>query len=186
MFRRHSPANFTASRVLHIVRDPVQAIFSYFQLETSGQHNRTVPITQNASAIEAEWSHYAASHPRKWQAHCQFWLDWATTRTQKDYLRVTYEELVATPAETLSRILRWVELPVDAYEARVSCAVESSFGPRIEGGYRPSNRSSAASYDAFSAEQLCKLYKDAFKCTTLAGYEPKIRSLLDEQCLSRA
>ncbi len=93
---------------IHLVRNPFDAIESYFHWRRDiGGDRRT------------EWREHVAQCVEGWERHTAYWL-----ATPLPCRRIRYEDLHASPDEVLRGLLAWLERPVDA--AAIATAVAAA------------------------------------------------------------
>jgi hypothetical protein len=92
------------TRAVHVVRNPLDAIESYFHWK------------RDVDGRPVEWDAHLRKSVAEWRAHTEHWLAAACPT-----LLVRYEDLHADGAATLRRILAW--LGVEASEGTVTAAL---------------------------------------------------------------
>jgi len=132
MFERYSKPNFVPSRVVYLVRNPLDAIWSHFSLEVAGAHNQDIAMT--GSDNSDKWARFVVKHTKLWREHIAHWQGLAAT---KPTLFVRYEDLVADGATILSRVLDFSLVDYNSViHERIDCAVQTSIGAGDKQGAR--------------------------------------------------
>jgi hypothetical protein len=102
IIKTHAPYRAIPARVIYLVRDGRRALESFFRYARqypSGFYDDHSRI-QDFYFRDDLW-------PCPWHVHVTGWLDGLSTWDQTRYLIVRYEDLVASPGETLRSVLRF-------------------------------------------------------------------------------
>jgi len=91
---------FPAARAVLVVRNPVDAIESYFHMGMTQTHSQRLSPASFAR-LDAVWPDFVAHEARVWATFHEFWLDAAQ---HVPTLFVRYEDMLADPAHALGRI----------------------------------------------------------------------------------
>jgi hypothetical protein len=157
--RRGTP-QFRCSRAVLLVRNPFDAIDSFFNLMMTGTH------TQNISQEIREkttkyFEEFALKEIRVWTRFHKYWLS-----QQIPVLLVRYEDLIREPAQVMSRVVQFV-LEINN--------MGSFFGDRIDrcikeqqeierlGSYKPRSGGIGKSLSKYSPELIEKMKAEGFE-----------------------
>jgi len=109
MFSRYAKAEFQPERAVYIVRNPFNAIRSYFHLEVGGTHNQSITDTEYGSrptsvitsvsmltciahALQVcnrlqeradKWAYYVDRQPAVWVNHVDHWIRWSSLKPDR-------------------------------------------------------------------------------------------------------
>jgi len=157
--RRGTP-QFRCCRAVLLVRNPFDAIESFFNLMMTGTH------TQNISQEIREkttkyWEEFAVKEIRVWTNFHKYWLE-----QEIPILLVRYEDLIREPAKVMSRVVQFV-LEIND--------MGSFFGERIDrcikeqqeierlGSYKPRSGGIGKSLAKYSPELIEKMKAEGFE-----------------------
>ena len=102
---RRGLRQFSASRVVLIVRNPYDAIDSYWNLCTTNTHDRVVHDTIYQK-YSSKWRGLVQSEMHTWKQFHEYWH--SLQKSSLPILTVRYEDLVLEPQSTLERIIPFV------------------------------------------------------------------------------
>ena len=99
--RMGSP-QFRASRVVLLVRNPFDAIDSFYNLMMTGTHTASVTpeIREKTAKI---WDEYVMKEIRVWIGFHKFWLN-----QDVPIMLIRYEDLIRKPDKVMLRVLQFV------------------------------------------------------------------------------
>ena len=116
--RRGAP-QFLARRVVLLVRNPFDAILSYWNLMVTNTHTTTAEFTDEQKELaKNQFAAVARKEIQVWKDFHEYWLS-----QDIDLLLVRYEDLIREPAKVVRRIM--------AFTLSVK-NMASFFGPRID------------------------------------------------------
>lgn len=99
--RQGSPA-FRASRVVLLVRNPFDAIESFFNLMMTGTHTTTItPEVREKS--KKYWEEYVLKEVRVWKTFHKFWFNQDVPK-----LLIRYEDIIRDPELVMKRVIPFV------------------------------------------------------------------------------
>ena len=151
--RMGSP-QFRASRVVLLVRNPFDAIDSFYNLMMTGTHTATVTpeIREKTAKI---WDEYVMKEIRVWIGFHKFWLN-----QDVPIMLIRYEDLIRKPDKVMLRVLQFV-LEVKRmgsfFTERIDrCILDQQ---KIEGmgSYKPRSGGIGKSMSKYSPELFNKL-----------------------------
>ena len=99
---RQGSQQFYASRVVLLVRNPFDAIESYFNLMMTGKHTDSVSPEVRAKTVKI-FEEYVVKEIRVWKAFHNFWLE-----QDIPLLLIRYEDIVRYPDKVMARVLKFV------------------------------------------------------------------------------
>ena len=99
--RQGSPA-FRASRVVLLVRNPFDAIESFFNLMITGEHTKSISAEARQKAGKY-FEEYALKEIRVWKLFHQFWM-----KMDVPILLIRYEDIVRFPDKVMERVVPFV------------------------------------------------------------------------------
>ena len=99
---RQGNPQFRASRVVLLVRNPFDAIESYFNLMMTGKHTDTITPEIRAKTVKY-WEEYVLKEIKVWKMFHAWWLD-----QDVPLLLIRYEDLVRWPDKVMGRVLAFV------------------------------------------------------------------------------
>jgi len=99
---RQGNPQFKASRVVLLVRNPFDAIESYFNLMMTGKHTDTITPEIRAKTVKY-WEEYVLKEIKVWKLFHAWWLD-----QDVPLLLIRYEDLVRWPDKVMGRVLSFV------------------------------------------------------------------------------
>ena len=159
------------ARVVWLVRNPLDALHSYFHLLTTQSHTTSLTVRQQ-QAVATEFHRMARREIVVWQRFHQYWLAQAAT---VPVLLVRYEDLIRHPDKVMQRVVKFV-LEVDdmrffTQRIRQYCGTDDdNDNHRIEsiGAYRPRAGGIGKSWNA---------YPDALRRELLQKVAPLLHQL---------
>jgi hypothetical protein len=99
---RQGNPQFRASKVVLLVRNPFDAIESYFNLMMTGKHTDSITPEIRAKAAKY-WEEYVLKEIRVWKLFHKWWLE-----QDVPLLLIRYEDLVRWPDKVMGRVLKFV------------------------------------------------------------------------------
>jgi hypothetical protein len=99
---RQGSQQFYASRVVLLVRNPFDAIESYFNLMMTGRHTDSVSAEVRAKTVKI-FEEYVMKEIRVWKTFHKFWLE-----QDIPLLLIRYEDIVRYPDKVMARVLKFV------------------------------------------------------------------------------
>lgn len=85
---RSGYVKFPAQRVILLVRNPIDAVFSYFQMAMTNTHDKTLQ-SEIFDALRPFWDRFAANELKVWNAFHEYWLE-----QQVPILVLRFEDIV--------------------------------------------------------------------------------------------
>jgi hypothetical protein len=140
---------YPASRVVLLVRNPYDALESYFNLMTTGTHTSTLS-EEMRNKLTSTWQSMVQKEICVWQAFNEFWLS-----QNIPLLLVRYEDLIRYPYQVMCRVIQFVlEINnMDFFASRIAqCVAEE----QIEqlGSYQPRSGGIGKSLSRYTPEML--------------------------------
>jgi len=99
---RQGNPQFRASRVVLLVRNPFDAIESYFNLMMTGKHTDTITPEIRERTVKY-WEEYVLKEIKVWKLFHTWWLN-----QDVPLLLIRYEDLVRWPDKVMGRVLQFV------------------------------------------------------------------------------
>lgn len=93
---------YPASRVVLLVRNPYDALESYFNLMTTGTHTASIK-DEMREKLSGVWKDMVKKEICVWQAFHEFWLS-----QEIPLLLVRYEDLIRYPYQVMCRVIQFV------------------------------------------------------------------------------
>eukprot|EP00160_Parvularia_atlantis_P020900 Unigene8847_Nuclearia_a/m.27069 Unigene8847_Nuclearia_a/g.27069 ORF Unigene8847_Nuclearia_a/g.27069 Unigene8847_Nuclearia_a/m.27069 type:complete len:207 (-) Unigene8847_Nuclearia_a:102-722(-) len=178
MFARHSQPDFVFQRVVYLVRNPIDAIWSHFNLALAGDHDRSINATGAEEDVASRWRRFASKQPKLWREHVQHWR---SVSERVPMITVRYEDLTSDGEGELQRMSQFLFPHVQGDATllrRLRCAVQTSInaGEHQVGGYRPRSASTGAAGDLrsqlLSYEAERHILRQTFVELCALGYGP--------------
>jgi hypothetical protein len=117
---RHGWMKFPARRGILLVRNPINAIDSYFNMQLSANHEMSLDESQYERFSEI-WNEHVLTEAKVWAEFHKYWLD------QKiPLLVVRYEDLLTDRDRELGRMYRFLYRPTEASGGSSSSSSSSS------------------------------------------------------------
>jgi len=154
---RQGGAPFRASRVVLLVRNPFDAMESYFNLMMTGKHTASVSeeVRQKTAKFFEE---YVLREIRVWKMFHQFWMN-----QDIPILLIRYEDLVRKPDKVMARVLQFV-LEVKRmgsfFTERIDRCIKEQEDIERMGSYKPRSGGIGKSISKYPPALLTKLYAD--------------------------
>jgi hypothetical protein len=157
--RRGTP-QFRCCRAVLLVRNPFDAIESFFNLMMTGTHTQNIS-QQIREKTTKYWEEFAVKEIRVWTNFHKYWLE-----QEIPILLVRYEDLIREPAKVMSRVVQFV-LEIND--------MGSFFGERIDrcikeqqeierlGSYKPRSGGIGKSLAKYSPELIVKMKAEGFE-----------------------
>jgi hypothetical protein len=146
--RRGTPP-FKASRVVLLVRNPYDAIESFFNLMMTGSHTTSLSEEKRQEHNKL-WQEHVLKEIQVWRDFHEYWI-----AQQIPMLLVRYEDLIRFPDKVMSRVLQFV-LEVNNmsfFESRLDKCIRKEQIERL-GSYKPRSGGIGKSLSKFSPELL--------------------------------
>jgi len=118
VIKTHEPDSCHYAKAIHLVRDPFDAITSFYNYRRDVEGYLTLT-----------WSAHLPWATRKWRRHTEHWLN-----ARCPTLLMRYEQLKERPAEQLRRALDWLGIDVD--DATIQHAVDRCQLQQLRRRYR--------------------------------------------------
>ncbi len=99
---RQGTPPFAASRVVLLVRNPFDAIESFFNLMMTGTHTTTI-TPEVREKTKKVWEEYVMKEIRVWIDFHDWWMS-----RDIPLLVIRYEDIVRDPAKVMSRVIPFV------------------------------------------------------------------------------
>ena len=165
--RQGSPA-FRASRVVLLVRNPFDALESFFNLMMTGTHTNSLSdeVREKTKKIFEE---YVMKEIRVWKVFHEFWLN-----QDIPILLIRYEDIVRDPTKVMKRVIQFT-LEIKRMDTFFSERIERCCDEQAEiermGSYKPRSGGIGKSVISgkYSPELLAKLKNDQ-ELKTIMGH----------------
>ena len=205
--KRQGTPPFAASRVVLLVRNPFDAIESFFNLMMTGTHTTTI-TPEVREKTKKVWEEYVMKEIRVWIDFHDWWMS-----RDIPLLVIRYEDIVRDPARVMSRVIPFV-LEVKRLVLRLypsfhfkfhvftnshifnftSLRMNTFFSERIQrcieeqaeiermGSYKPRSGGIGKSLAKYSPELVAKIkgMKDLRKTMTNLGYKELLEKPVEE------
>lgn len=178
-------SKFGVKKVILLVRNPFDALESYFHMGMTDTHNKN--LTNEAFlSLHLIWQEFIKNEAQIWNKFHEYWLEKAK-EISVSMLVIRYEDLVLHKAATMDRILHFLhgnepQSPLLEHirnshlQQMASLASEEVHGP----GYNPNkNGYIGKSLQLFSSEQKNILLSSAQKTMSDLGYTVNTDNKLD-------
>jgi hypothetical protein len=107
---------FASQRVILLVRNPWDAIESYFHMGLTGTHDKSLhPDEMNK--LNQVWSDFVPNEAKVWHDFHEWWCRWSV-HTKLPIHIVRYEDLVSHTQETMKKIIAFLQAANDSREMR--------------------------------------------------------------------
>jgi len=169
--RRGNPP-FKASKVVLLVRNPFDAIDSFWNLMMTNTHTNTVEFTdeQKVKAQKA-WEEMALKELHVWKEFHIFWLE-----QDIPMLLIRYEDLIRHPDEVTSRIVRFV-LDIknmgSFFTERIDRCIREEQLEKL-GSYKPRSGGIGKSLSKYTPEMLQRMSLDIMEVLARMGYPTEL------------
>jgi len=154
---RQGGAPFRASRVVLLVRNPFDAIESFFNLMMTGTHTASVAPEVRARAVKI-FESVVLKEIRVWKQFHQFWLN-----QDVPILLIRYEDLIRAPDKVMGRVIKFV-LEVKRMDTFFTSRVERSIMAKEKvdsmGSYKPRSGGIGKSMSKYPPELVETLKAD--------------------------
>lgn len=154
---RQGTPPFNAARVVLLVRNPFDAIESYFNLMMTGTHTNTV-TPEVREKMAAYWEDYVLKEIRVWTAFHAFWMN-----QDVPILLIRYEDLIRKTDGVMARVLQFVlevkQMGTFFTERIHRCISDQEEIERL-GSYKPRSGGIGKSLSKYSSKLLEKLKAD--------------------------
>mmetsp|Transcript_16554 Transcript_16554/g.35787 ORF Transcript_16554/g.35787 Transcript_16554/m.35787 type:complete len:750 (+) Transcript_16554:154-2403(+) len=154
---RQGGAPFRASRVVLLVRNPFDAIDSFFNLMMTGTHTATVSPEVRAKTAKI-FESVVLKEIRVWKMFHEFWLN-----QDVPIMLIRYEDLIRKPDKVMSRVVQFV-LEVKRmgtfFTDRIDRCIKEQAEIEAMGSYKPRSGGIGKSMSKYSPELLKTLKAD--------------------------
>ncbi|CAM9664141.1 unnamed protein product [Chrysoparadoxa australica] len=171
---------YEASRVVLLVRNPFDAIDSYFNMAMTNTHEKSLH-PQNYERFSEVWEGMLANETRVWQRFHSYWLDKAQGEGSLPMLLVRYEDILADKKVVMEQVLAFLQgIPVGEIASSVSwprlCQLGASAAPSASASapsvapYKPRVGKFGTGLLRCSSKQLDHCVQIAGEVLTTFGY----------------
>ena len=161
---RYGGTMFGAERSILLVRNPLDAIVSVFNLFTTKSHTLSVK-DDTFIRFSNVWKAYVETELRVWKEFHNFWL-----QSKLPVHIIRYEDLVSNPESALTELMKFVlnvkTLENTRAQAHIKLATNQS-APEV---YKPRKGKAYANREKFGKQQLAELYEEAKELIDMFGY----------------
>ena len=161
---RYGGTMFGAERSILLVRNPLDAIVSVFNLFTTKSHTLSVK-DDTFIRFSNVWKAYVETELRVWKEFHNFWLQF-----KLPVHIIRYEDLVSNPESALTELMKFVlnvkTLENTRAQAHIKLATDQS-APEV---YKPRKGKAYANREKFGKQQLAELYEEAKELIDMFGY----------------
>jgi len=156
---------FPASRAVLLVRNPYDALESYFNLMMTNTHTTSLTEEQRKKT-EKLFHAMALKEIQVWRLFHQFWL-----QSKIPILLVRYEDLIRHPGKVLSRVVQFVlEVKnMTFFHARIKQCVDENNTENV-GAYKPRSGGIGKSRHRYPAHLLDKMNHCVYELMHQLGY----------------
>jgi hypothetical protein len=157
---------FNAGRAILLVRNPYDAIDSYFNMTLTNTHNKSMAEDQY-TRFSAAWDELLRSEIQIWQQFHRYWL-----KQQVPLLVVRFEDLVQDPRKEMARIC--------CFMARKESLEKTDWGDSVmgleeqstanSGPYKPRSGKIGGSFRHYTVEQRAFMQSSAEEMMRQFGY----------------
>lgn len=159
----------TVQKAILVVRNPWDAIDSYFNMTLTNSHNKSLHESQYARFAD-RWDGMLRNEIDVWMKFHRYW----TAKVDIPIIIVRYEDLMVHRAETLRRVFLFLtdskSIEGTHWEQRIKAVMETS-GDN-SGPYVPRSGKIGASFKHYSDEQFQHILKVANLPLRGFGYDP--------------
>ena len=154
---RQGTPPFRASRVVLLVRNPFDAIDSFYNLMMTGTHTTTVTdeVREKTAKI---WEEYVLKELRVWKGFHNFWIN-----QDVPLLLIRYEDLIRQPDKVMARVIQFVleiQRMGSFFTERIDRCIREQAEIERMGSYKPRSGGIGKSMSKYSPELLKKLKED--------------------------
>lgn len=157
--RRGTPP-FQASRVVLLVRNPFDAIDSFFNLMMTGTHTTSISpeIREKTAKV---WDEFVLKEFRVWKKFHMYWLN-----QDIPLLLIRYEDLIRQPDKVMERVIQFV-LEIQRmgtfFGERIDRCIREQEEIERLGSYKPRSGGIGKSLSKYSSELLKEMQDKEFK-----------------------
>ncbi|RLN31597.1 hypothetical protein BBJ28_00024454 [Nothophytophthora sp. Chile5] len=173
---------FPVKKAILVVRNPWDAIDSYFNMTLTNTHNKSLHESQYERFAE-RWDGLLRNEIDVWMKFHRYW----TAKVDVPIIVVRYEDLLVHRAETLRRVFLFLtglsSLEGTEWERRIEEVMAS--GGENAGPYVPRSGKIAASFRHYSDEQFQYILKTANLPLRGFGYDPQTQDFPNKIPLPR-
>lgn len=175
---RHGWKPFKAHKAILVVRNPWDAIDSYFNMTLTNSHRTSIADNQYERFAD-RWDTFLRNEIHVWVKFYRYW----TRKQPIPIMVVRYEDLLVHRRETLRRILLFLTdsktLEGTAYQQQLD-QLQDTQGP-----YKPRSGKIAASFKHYSPQQFAYIVETARMQLKGFGYDPESQGFPDAIPLPR-
>ncbi|KAF4317267.1 hypothetical protein BBO99_00008171 [Phytophthora kernoviae] len=173
---------FPAKKAILVVRNPWDAIDSYFNMTLTNTHNKSLQESQYERFAD-RWDGLLRNEIDVWMKFHRYW----TTKVDIPIIVVRYEDLMMHRAETLRRVFLFLTdlttLEGTEWEQRIHDAMTT--GGDKAGPYKPRSGKIGASFRHYSEEQFQYILKTANLPLRGFGYDPETQDFPNQISLPK-
>ena len=137
---------FGAERSILLVRNPLDAIVSLFNLSTTYSH--TLSVTEDTyTRFSNIWKNYVEAELKVWRDFHKFWLD-----SKIPVHIVRYEDLVSDPSPILNELMKFVLNVKTLKGTRVESYIKLATNQPAPQKYNPRNGKAYSNRDKFGKQ----------------------------------
>ncbi|TDH73416.1 hypothetical protein CCR75_009237 [Bremia lactucae] len=173
---------FSAKKAILVVRNPWDAIDSYFNMTLTNTHNKSLHESQYQRFAD-RWDNMLRNEIDVWMKFYRYW----TTKVEIPIIVVRYEDLMVHRAETLRRVFLFLTdsktLEGTEWEKRIQNVMAT--GGQKTGPYKPRSGKIGGSFGHYSREQFRNILKTANLPLRGFGYDPETQNFPNEILLPK-
>ncbi|KAJ0397562.1 hypothetical protein P43SY_003437 [Pythium insidiosum] len=173
---------FKIQKAILVVRNPWDAIDSYFNMTLTNSHNKSIHESQYERFAD-RWDGMLRNEIDVWMKFHRYW----TSKVDIPIIVVRYEDLLVHRAETLRRVFLFLTdrptIEGTEWEARIRNVMETS--GENSGPYVPRSGKIGASFKHYSDEQFQYILKVANLPLRGFGYDPVTQNFPNDIPLPR-
>ncbi|GMF46954.1 unnamed protein product [Phytophthora fragariaefolia] len=173
---------FPVKKAILVVRNPWDAIDSYFNMTLTNTHNKSLHESQYARFAE-RWDGLLRHEIDVWMKFHRYW----TTKVDIPIIVVRYEDLMIHREETLRRVFLFLTdlttLEGTEWEKRIRDVMAT--GGDKAGPYKPRSGKIGGSFRHYSEEQFQYILKTANLPLRGFGYDPETQNFPEEITLPK-
>jgi len=176
---RQGGAPFQASRVVLLVRNPFDAMESFFNLMMTGTHTKTI-TPEVREKTKKQFEEYVLKEIRVWKRFHNFWMS-----QDIPLLLIRYEDLIREPDKVMARVLQFV-LEIQRmgtfFSERIDRCIKEQQEIERMGSYKPRSGGIGKSLAKYSPELLKTLKADENLKVIMAhlGYKDLLSKPVEE------
>ncbi|TMW66065.1 hypothetical protein Poli38472_003830 [Pythium oligandrum] len=174
--------SFNIQKAILVVRNPWDAIDSYFNMTLTNSHNKSLHESQYERFAD-RWDGMLRNEIEVWMKFHRYW----TSKVDIPIIVVRYEDLLIHRAETLRRVFLFLtdrpSIEGTEWETRIKNVMETS--GENSGPYVPRSGKIGASFKHYSDEQFQHILKVANLPLRGFGYDPVTQNFPNDIQLPR-